>query len=123
VQDVSPLGGGTGVLDSPGEEDEGRGGQTEEEYQKNQNPRQQSMIVSDSPLDHTPQQPHRQRSSTLGALTGDKIRYEIRNRRTSQSNNLNASPYSPAVPSRTIANNNGLTGSAASPKPSPMMNL
>lgn len=40
------------------------------------------MVVSDSPLENISRRP---RSSTVGALTGEKIRCEIRNnRRTSQ---------------------------------------
>lgn len=105
--------------------------QKQQQFQ-HQNSSQCMMVVSDSPLDSTPQRP---RSSTLGALTGEKIRCEIRNRRTSQQVNENNTLLSPAPtpsPSRFSSSsrnyNAGLDsglGSTpqASQKHSPMMNM
>lgn len=77
-----------------------------------------SPQVSDSPLDET-NYPRRQRSSTIGALTGEKIRFELNKHRRTSTTNMATSPI-PQQQSQGggFGNNKSIGGGA-----SPMLNL
>ncbi|CAL8078715.1 unnamed protein product [Orchesella dallaii] len=90
-----------------------------------------SMVVSDSPLENIPRRP---RSSTVGALTGEKIRCEIRNRISSQGFALSPSSSRERSPTLSFKGNgesglsiptprNSSMGSKEQKQHSPMMNI